>query len=49
MLILKGNTFTTNGTTLTLQDGRTVTASVKNDVGQITTFMGWTPSNGTVK
>ncbi len=48
MLILKGNTFTTNGTTLTLQDGRTVTASVKNDVGQITTFMGWTPSNGTV-
>ena len=48
MLILKGNTFTTNGTKLTLQDGRTVTASVKNDVGQITTFMGWTPSNGTV-
>ena len=48
VLILKGNTFTTNGNTLTLQDGRTVTANIKNDIGQTTTFIGWTPSNGTV-
>ena len=48
LLIVKGRTFSTSGTTLTLQDGRKVTATVKNATGYTTKLSSWSPASGTV-
>ena len=47
-IVPKGATYTTSGTTLTINDGRKVTATVKNTTGYTTKLSSWSPSNGTV-
>lgn len=48
LLVLKGGTYSVSGSTLTLQDGRKVTASVKNATGWTTTFNNFSPTSGTI-
>ena len=49
-LIVPNNstTYTTSGATLTLKDGRTATATVKNQAGYTTTFASWSSASGTI-
>ena len=48
LIIPKGKTYSTSGSTLTISDGRKVTASVKNATGYTTKFSSWSPTSGTV-
>ncbi len=48
LLAVQGSTFTTSGTTLSLSDGRKVTASVKNATGYTTKFTSWSIASGTI-
>ena len=48
LIILSGKKYSTNGSKLTLEDGRTVTATATNVTGYTTTFTGWSPTSGTV-
>lgn len=46
--VIAGATYTTSGNTLTLQDGRIVTAKPTKEIGYITKFDSWTNNNGTI-
>ena len=46
-LIVKGQKYSSSETTLTLQDGRKVTANVVNATGHTTKFSNWNPANST--
>ena len=48
LIIPKGKTYSTSGSTLTISDGRKVTASVKNATGYTTKFSSWSSTSGTV-
>ena len=48
LIIPKGNTYSTSGSTLTISDGRKVTATVKDATGYTTKFSSWSPTSGTV-
>ena len=48
LIIPKGKTYSTSGSTLTISDGRKVTATVKNATGYTTKFSSWSPTSGTV-
>ena len=46
--VIAGATYTTSGNTLTLQDGRTVTAKPTKEIGYITTVDSWSNNSGTI-
>ena len=49
LLVPNNNTkYTTSGTTLTLSDGREVTATVTESTGYTTTFSSWSPATATI-
>ena len=48
LIVVNGTTYTTSGSTLTLSDGRTVTASPSTAAGYTTTISGWSPASGTI-
>ena len=48
LYVLKNSTYVTSGSTLTLSDGRTVTATKKDATGYTTTFSNWSPTSGTI-
>lgn len=47
-IVLSGTTYSTSSNTLTLSDGRKVTASTKSVTGYMSTFNGWSPTSGTI-
>ena len=48
LYVLPETTYKTSGNTLTLSDGRTITASVTNATGYTTSFSSWSPASGTI-
>ncbi len=48
LIVWNGQSYSTNGLTLTLGDGRKVNASIKNASGYTTTFANWSSASGTV-
>ena len=48
IIVVNGTTYTTSGSTLTLSDGRTITASPSTAVGYTTIVSGWSPASGTI-
>lgn len=48
LLAVTGTTYSTNSTTLTLSDKRTVTTSIKNATGYATSFSSWSSTSGTI-
>lgn len=48
LYVLPNTTYTTNSNTLSLSDGRTITANKIDVNGYTTTFSNWSPSSGTI-
>ena len=48
LLVWKDETYTTSGNTLTMSDGRTITATPTNITGYTTTVSSWAPASGTI-
>ena len=47
-IVVRGTTYSTSGSTVTLAGGRKVTAAITNATGYTTTFSSWSPASGTV-